>query len=113
MLRWYPRPPPTAIRGIRRVGARSAATRIVPAAQARSTSTATANMREGVVSETSGGQRRSCAVPTIFPQLYHWWARFALPTRFVVGCLLERREAVVERIRRQDRLRAGDLAIPG
>src|SRR6266576_2385053 len=47
MLRWYPRPPPTAIRRIRRAGARSAATRIVPAAQARSTSTATANMREG------------------------------------------------------------------
>ena len=52
VLRWCPRPPPTAIRKIRQAGARSAATRIVPAAPARSTSTATANMPE------AGGPRR-------------------------------------------------------
>jgi len=46
MRRWCRRPPPTAIRRIPRPGARSGATRIVPAAQARSTSTATASMRE-------------------------------------------------------------------
>ena len=48
--RWCLRPPPIATRRIRRHGARSAATRIAPAARARSTSTATANMREGVSS---------------------------------------------------------------
>ena len=42
--------PPTAIRRTPRAGARSAATRIAPAAPARSTSTATASMREGVSS---------------------------------------------------------------
>ena len=46
--RWCPLPPPTAIPRIRRAGARSAATRIVPAAPARSTSTATASTRERV-----------------------------------------------------------------
>ena len=39
-------PPPTAIRRTRQAGARSAATRIAPAAPARSTSTATAGTRK-------------------------------------------------------------------
>ena len=47
------RPPPTAIRRTPRAGARSAATRIAPAAPARSTSTATASMRELAVISAS------------------------------------------------------------